>query len=127
MRNMRHSIWILLALLAVATTLFTVAGAVPVSAAADLTGAWICNDGGTYYLRQIGSSLVWYGESDPNNPSWSNVARGTISGNTINLVWTDVPKGHAMSNGMLKLNIVSDNELQAISKTGGFAGSEWTR
>ena len=102
-------------------------GGYPGEGAADLTGVWNCDNGGKYYLRQLGNSLWWYGERDPNSPAWSNVAYGTISGNTLNLRWADVPKGSIMQNGILTLNVVSNNELQAIQKTGGFAGSSWTK
>jgi hypothetical protein len=27
----------------------------------DLTGAWLCDDGGTYYIRQIGDTVVGAG------------------------------------------------------------------
>lgn len=93
----------------------------------DLTGTWNCDDGGRYYIRQFGPTVWWYGEHDPNSPDWSNVMRGTISGHTINADWTDVPKGSIMQYGMLTLNIESNNRISAISKTGGFAGSVWTR
>jgi hypothetical protein len=93
----------------------------------DLTGDWNCDDGGMYYIRQFGTTIWWYGEHSPNNPDWSNVMRGTISGNTINADWTDVPKGSVMQYGTLNLNIESNNRISAVSKTGGFAGSVWTR
>jgi hypothetical protein len=93
----------------------------------DLTGVWQCDDGGIYYVRQLGTTVWWYGELDPNAPNWSNVMRGSISGGTINAEWSDVPKGSVMQNGNLVLQIVSNNELVAVSKTGGFAGSHWTR
>jgi hypothetical protein len=93
----------------------------------DLTGVWNCDDGGKYYVRQLGSAIWWYGENDAKNPSWSNVLRGTIGGNMINAEWSDVPKGSVMSNGKLVLQIVSNNRLMATSKTGGFGGSVWTR
>lgn len=93
----------------------------------DLTGVWNCDDGGIYYLHQTGNHLGWYGEQAPNNPVFSNVVQGTISSNTINLQWVDVPKGATLNNGVLILNIVSNNELQATEKTGGFSGSHWTR
>ena len=93
----------------------------------DLSGVWNCDDGGKYYIRQLGTRVWWYGENDPNSPDWSNVMRGTISGNTINADWTDVPKGSIMQYGNLKLHIASGNMIVAISKTGGFAGSTWTR
>ena len=68
---------------------------------ADLTGDWGCNDGGTYYIRQDGSSVWWYGEIAPENPSWSNVAYGEIVGNQLHLKWADVPKGSVGGKGRL--------------------------
>jgi hypothetical protein len=96
-------------------------------AALDLTGIWNCDDGGKYYIRQLGNMIWWFGEKDPDNPDWSNVMRGTLSGNTITADWADVPKGSIMQSGSLKLSIVSSNEINAIQKTGGFVGSSWTR
>ena len=93
----------------------------------DLTGVWNCDDGGWYYIRQLGTTVWWYGEHDANSPDWSNVMRGTISGSTINADWTDVPKGSIMQYGTLNLNIESNDRISAVSKTGGFAGSIWTR
>jgi hypothetical protein len=103
----------------------TIPGSTP--ALIDLTGVWNCDDGGIYYVRQLGTVVWWYGELDPNTPNWSNVMRGSISGNMINADWSDVPKGSVMQNGNLVLQIASNNKLVAISKTGGFAGSVWTR
>ena len=96
-------------------------------ASMDLTGVWNCDDGGKYYIRQLGTDVWWYGELDPNTPSWSNVMRGTISGNMIEGEWSDVPKGSVMQYGNLALQIESGNKLVALSKTGGFSGSVWTR
>lgn len=96
-------------------------------ASIDLTGVWNCDDGGRYYIRQFGTTIWWYGEHDPNTPDWSNVMRGTIIGSTINADWTDVPKGSVMQYGLLTLQIQSNNRIVATSKTGGFAGSVWTR
>jgi hypothetical protein len=103
----------------------TIPGSVP--SALDLTGVWNCDDGGKYYVRQLGTTVWWFGEQDPDNPGWSNVMRGTISGNMINADWADVPKGGVMQSGNLVLQIASNNQLVAISKTGGFGGSTWTR
>ncbi|MDD1760753.1 MAG: hypothetical protein LUQ59_00825 [Methanothrix sp.] len=103
----------------------TVPGSVP--SVLDLTGVWNCDDGGIYYVRQLGTIVWWFGENDPNYPGWSNVMRGSISGSTINADWTDVPKGSVMQYGNLVLQIKSNNRLVAVSKTGGFSGSVWTR
>jgi hypothetical protein len=100
----------------------------PALTLADLSGTWRGNDGGTYYLRQDGSKLYWYGERGDEDPVWSNVfvgkvARGTVTGN-----WMDVPKGRARNEGELALKITnSGNTLKATRKTGGFGGSTWNR
>ncbi|OEU77808.1 MAG: hypothetical protein BA865_12395 [Desulfobacterales bacterium S5133MH4] len=100
----------------------------PAVCIADLTGKWSCDDGGTYYLRQIGNTLYWYGERDKTKPGWSNVLTGRIKGGEIRGNWADVPKGRTMSSGNLHLAIKQGgNVLVAIKKTGGFGGSRWTR
>ncbi len=101
---------------------------VPVTVWADLTGVWKANDGGTYYLRQAGNTLNWYGERAKNNPAWANIFRGDVHGDRITGKWIDVPKGRAMSRGMLRLEIRRNgNVLIAKQQTGGFGGSRWTR
>jgi hypothetical protein len=93
----------------------------------DLTGVWTGNDGGTYYLRQINNVVWWFGEDDAENPSWSNIAHGRLNGKTINLEWTDVPKGSITQNGTLVIKVVDNNKLILQTEVGGFGGSEWTR
>jgi hypothetical protein len=101
---------------------------IPVVAWADLTGVWKSNDNGTYYLRQSGNKLSWYGERKNRNPAWSNVYWAEIHGDTINGRWVDVPKGHVMGRGKLRLKIKHNgNVLVSVHKTGGFGGSRWTR
>ncbi len=96
--------------------------------AADLTGTWQGDDGGTYYLRQSGSELHWYGEAAGNPPRWSNVFDGRISGNGVRGRWYDVPKGQTLGAGELALTVTAGgNVLEANRKTGGFGGSRWVR
>jgi hypothetical protein len=95
----------------------------------NLTGIYDCNDGGTYYLRQVGNTLWWYGEND--EVTFSNVYRGVInqSANTIRGVWVDVPNGSTTSTGRLNL-LGSTNGTITLTRTfatGGFGGSSWTR
>lgn len=92
-----------------------------------LTGSWIGNDGGTYYIHQIGNQVWWYGESSPTNPGFSNVFNGTIKDGFISGNWADAPKGASLSNGGIVLQITSPNRLDAVFKSGGFGGSSWTR
>lgn len=96
--------------------------------AADLSGTWRGNDGGTYYLVQRGNSLNWYGEQNSTNPAWSNVFDGRIRGDRIRGNWTDVPKGRTRGHGKLDLRITaSGNILKITRKSGGFGGSQLTR
>jgi hypothetical protein len=105
----------------------------------DLTGVWSCDDGGTYFIRQVGNIVWWYGESTPSqsvsgslntNPAWANVAYGTITGDDIVLFWADVPIGNGFNSGSLALKYSYNQVTDALSKqfdTGGFGGSQWTR
>ncbi len=94
-----------------------------------LTGRWRGNDNGFYYIRQIGSIVVWYGERNFSSgiPTWSNIAIGSRSGNTINLTWADVPKGNINNHGNLTLRVNNINQLSRTAGTGGFGGSLWNR
>lgn len=94
----------------------------------DLTGRWSCNDGGTYYLRQTGSRVHWYGEAGDARPAWSNVFSGHIHEGRIKGNWADVPKGRTAGSGDLELVVEKDgNALRAVNKTGKFSGSRWMR
>lgn len=99
----------------------------------DLSGVWDCDDDGKYYIVQIGSDVYWYGELNAVNPKWSNVAIGTINGDTLSLTWADVPKGTVKQYGKLFLKISGSQSpdtaqvLTVLNKTGNFGGSRWTR
>jgi len=94
----------------------------------NLTGIWIGDDGGRYYLRQVDLSIYWYGEQKLSNPMWANVFHGKLDGDEIKGRWADVPKGQMGNAGKLRLKIKANgNILVATKKTGGFGGSQWTR
>ncbi len=109
------------------TLLFLIIFSLPALAFANLTGKWSCNDGGNYYMRQLGKEVFWYGERSPTAPAWSNIASGYIDGNQVILRWADVPKGQIMQEGILILRLDTPNKATATYKTGGFGGSIWTR
>lgn len=97
--------------------------------AADLSGKWSCNDGGMYYVHQIGDKVYWYGEKDPIRPQWSNVASGTTDGAFIYLSWADVPKGASRNSGTLTLRIDGNNKFVQVQESGtdSFGGQIWIR
>lgn len=95
------------------------------TSARNLSGVYKCNDGGTYYVRQNGNNLWWYGESG-DKVGWTNIFKGTIRGNDIHGTWIDVPKGNNQGGGLMTLR-ASNGKFISTYKTGGFSGSEWTR
>lgn len=99
----------------------------PATADDTYTGVWNCDDSGTYYIRQVGHIIYWYGESSPEDPAWSNIAMGATTDNGISINWWDVPKGKNLYKGTLELERKSSDELLAKSQTGGFGGKRWTR
>ncbi|WP_303318301.1 hypothetical protein Q4Q34_10645 [Flavivirga abyssicola] len=91
-----------------------------------ITGIWKCDDGGSYYIRQIKNKVMWFGEKKTGSTTiFSNVANGTISGNSIVLDWVDVPKGKTYGKGTLKLR-KSGNTITKISGS-GFGGNRWSK
>jgi hypothetical protein len=91
-----------------------------------MTGAWNCNDGGVYFIRQVGSQIWWYGQSSDGGQTWSNVFQGTITGSKIVGNWADVPKGSIRGYGEMTLRI-SGGKIQKISGGENFGGSVWSR
>jgi hypothetical protein len=94
------------------------------ASAQDLTGVWSANDGGTYYVRQIGPHVWWFGDG---GSGFSNVAHGRFEGDHISLNWADVPKGGTRGNGKLVLVMENPGRMVARRATGPFAGRVWTR
>jgi hypothetical protein len=102
----------------------------------ELTGTWTANDGGVYYLRQVGNELWWAGFSTESPAgandlhkglAFSNVLHGQITGNnTVTADWADVPRGRTLNSGTLTLN-ASNTSLQRQAVTGGFGATTWTR
>jgi hypothetical protein len=50
-------------LASVATLLVLAAGSKAAPEKSDLTGRWVCDDGGTYFVRQVGDEVWWTGKS----------------------------------------------------------------
>ncbi|BAZ08257.1 hypothetical protein NIES4071_00620 [Calothrix sp. NIES-4071] len=97
-----------------------------IAQADNMTGAWNCNDGGVYFIRQVGNQIWWYGQSSDGGQTWSNVFQGTITGSRIIGSWADVPKGSIRGYGEMTLRI-SGGRIQKISGGENFGGSVWSR
>lgn len=100
----------------------------------QLTGAWLANDDGVYYIRQIGNKVWWNGMSgqagrpESLGREWNNVAAGELKSDlTIDLDWADVPRGGILGDGTLKFKVEAtadgNTQLTKVSETGtGFGG-----
>jgi hypothetical protein len=111
----------------------------------DLTGVWSCDDGGIYYIRQLGDTVVWAGLHDSGfhkGIEFANVFRGTFStdGQSVSGKWVDVPRGGTESSGNLRFTIQNANvdvlgidfDVRELVQdpnqtTGGFGGKLWVK
>jgi hypothetical protein len=106
------------------------APATPPSVAAqaiDLSGIWSTQTGATFYVRQIGSQIWWYGTQSLINPRWTNVASGEIYGNAVRVHWVDVPQGTTASSGNLTLTAVDSRHLIVSENPDRFLSADWFR
>ena len=77
----------------------------------DLTGTWAGDDAGVYYLRQLGDEVWWLGMSGLGGPlvarglDFTNVYRGTLSGDTITGTYADVPQGKILDQGPVVMKL----------------------
>jgi hypothetical protein len=120
-------------LASIATLLVVATGSPAAPTREDLTGRWDCDDGGIYYIRQVGNELWWTGKSAKGEKgkkaAFANVFHGRIKGNVITGSWADDPAGKDRGAGTLTLEIVSGKkklELKRTKRTGGFSGGSWT-
>ncbi|SFX49770.1 hypothetical protein SAMN04487866_109110 [Thermoactinomyces sp. DSM 45891] len=99
--------------------------------AIDITGVWRGNDGGYYYIRQIGNTVWWTGLSNNGvGTNWTNVFKGQLNGDKVAGTWADVPRGGILSHGNLSFTVVytqTGMRLHRTAVSGGFGGSVWYR
>ena len=104
----------------------------------ELTGAWAGNYNGTYYIRQVGDCVWWFGtevrdiELGPTSQrGFANVASGRIVGTQVDLEWADVPLGDTVNGGGLTFTYdAANDQLTRVEQRGGrlpFGGTVLTR
>ncbi len=97
---------------------------------ASLTGTWMANDGGMYFLRQIADTLWWLGLSDGllhPGLQFCNVFHGSVTGSAVTGEWSDVPRGATSGRGTLALRPAGEDQLLRVTESGGYAASIWRR
>jgi hypothetical protein len=109
--------------------------------AQDLTGTWTADDGGLYYIRQIANTVWWVGFSveSPGGVDdfhkgllFTNVFRGTRTGDAIVGEFVDLPRGTILQNGPLRLDSFPTSapggiELRRREEHSPFGASVWRR
>jgi hypothetical protein len=104
-----------------------------------LTGTYMADDGGIYYVQQSGNTLWWAGMSlDTELPAdlqwhrgltFTNLFRGTItSDNTVAGEWIDVTRGATLNGGTLTIRFGTSNgvtQFNRIVATGNFGATTW--
>jgi caspase domain-containing protein len=95
--------------------------------AANLTGTWSANDGGTYTIKQLGTQVSWEGVSADGGKRWSHTFNGEIRDNLIVGRFFDHPPGLVRNAGDLKIKIVDANRLEMVVAGTRFGGSVWIR
>ncbi len=100
----------------------------------DITGRWVANDGGKYYISQNNGNKIWWLGSDKfeSGEGWTNVFHGYRSdmfGKVIYGQWQDIPLGSSTGSGSMSLYITeSGTKMHRYQADGnGFGGTEWTR
>jgi hypothetical protein len=97
---------------------------------ASLTGTWMANDGGMYFLRQIGDTLWWLGLSGGllhPGLQFCNVFHASVTGSAITGEWSDVPRGATSCRGTLTLRCADEDQLLRVAESGGYGASIWRR
>ena len=97
----------------------------------DITGKWIGNDGGIYWIQQSRSRVSWFGASGlQEGTAFTNVFQGWRSGDTITGQWADVPLGKMMQQGEISFTCVQEGGIDKLIRkfqTGGFGGTEFSK
>ncbi|MBK8968967.1 MAG: hypothetical protein IPM36_20305 [Lewinellaceae bacterium] len=82
----------------------------------DLDGTWKCSDGATYYVRQVGDVVVWFGESPfaGGQPDYANVFVGKRKQNKVEGYLVDVPKGKSANAFDWAVTVDDANKMSEI-------------
>jgi hypothetical protein len=102
----------------------------PSQCSEDISGKWRGNDGGRFYISQIGTKIWWFGSNTlKEGEGFSNIFNGDRNGLKVTGQWQDVPMGVTRGSGTMILDIdPSGTKIIKASASGDiFGGSEWTK
>jgi hypothetical protein len=89
-----------------------------------LSGVYEGNDGGTYWVRTIGTKVFWLGMGPGAKPSFTNVFRGESKNGTVTGDWADVA-GADRGSGVLIVGGSTDSFTKRGGSGSPFGASVW--
>lgn len=88
------------------------------TAKSPLASVFAGDDGGAYYVSEVGKNVFWFAEHPGRD--YAHVFFGTRTGDTIKGQYRSVPKDKATTYGELTLRVNGNGSLTRVSETGGF-------
>ncbi len=92
-----------------------------------LTGIWITDTKAIYYIRQLGSDVVWFAARPDHGPA--NVFWGNRDGLSVWGQYMDVPWGQTEVTGFLSLEVLEGDDVMVQKRpvNGGYASTRFIR
>lgn len=82
------------------------------------------NDGGAYYVTEVGSQVFWFAEHP--GRGYAHIFLGKRDGNNISGSFWSVPKGKAMASGNLSLRINNNGTMKVIDSHKDFPSDSFS-
>jgi hypothetical protein len=93
----------------------------------NLSAVWGDNFGKTYYVRQVGDVVWWFGMGPFRDGGFAQVFEGVATGGTIEGSWQDVPLGTGDAGEPLQLSIDSGRMLLTPISSVSLSDRRWTK
>ncbi|MEO0471215.1 MAG: hypothetical protein AAF206_16420 [Bacteroidota bacterium] len=81
------------------------------------------NDGGAYYVTEVGKRVYWFAEHP--GKDYAHVFEGIRTGGTIKGKYWAVPKGGKTTTGSLTVKVNPNGSMQRMAQTGGFPSTSF--
>ena len=95
------------------------------------TGLWRSAGKNPFWINLVADKVFWLGMNNSSDSislgeNWCHVGYGKLVDNQIILDWADIPAGQDELFGQIKIQIISDTEMEVIEDSGNFGKSTWT-
>lgn len=90
----------------------------PSAANSPLASVFAGDDGGAYYVTEVGQKVYWFAEHPGRD--YAHVFVGTRDGDTIKGRFYSVPKDRGTAHGQVTLRVNPNGTMERVGETGGF-------